>query len=183
MIYRKRMVIVEGHISGYFGGKAVSASTSPATPWRWFFMVAGVTALIQTSLIIYRKLKSRRLTTQQRLVVTLADNLVNVNGMKTFFLGCIFLTVVGVANQLMWRLGGKEVDYNIELFPKSLMTYSFGLLFFQLRPFFINQALRFVKHTQLQGSFHKSQSNFTLSDHIQKRSFDKFCSETTGIGV
>ena len=138
------MVIVRGHISGYFGGKAVSAYTTPATPWRWFFIVAGLTALIQMSLILYRKLKSRRLTTKQRLVVTLADNLVNVNGMKTFFLSCIFLTVIGVANQLMWRLGGKEVDYNIELLPKALMTYSFGLLFFQIRPFFINPALRCV---------------------------------------
>ena len=144
MVHSKHMWIVEGHVSGYFGGPPVAEFTSPPTPWRWFFICVGLTSIVQISLIIYRKLKSRKLTTQQRLVVTLADNLVNVNGMKTFFLGCIFITVLGMANHLIWRLGRKEVDYDIVFFPKALMTLSFGLIFFQLRPFVLNPALRYV---------------------------------------
>ena len=146
MVYYKHMWIVEGHVSGYFGGKALKEEgrLSPATPLRWFFILVGLTTIIQISLIIYRKLKSSKLTTQQTLVVTLADNLVNVNGMKTFFLGCIFIAALGVASHLIWRLGGKEVDYDIELIPKAQMLSSFGLIFFQLRPFFLNPALRCV---------------------------------------
>ena len=151
MIYQKHkcghglctLWIVTGHISGYYGGEPVSAYSTPATPWRWFFILSALTALIQISLILYRRINSKRLTTLQKLVVTLSDNLVNAKmEWKTFFLSCMLIACIGVAGQLIWKR--KEVDYKSEVLPSGLVTYTVGLLFFQVRPFAINPALRYI---------------------------------------
>ena len=139
MIYCKHLVIADGHISGYFGGKSVAEYTTPVTPLRWPFIILGLTALIQVSLTIYKKLKSKKMTTLQRLTNTLAENLINVNGMIIYALSCTAVILVFVANVFFM-----DVDYDIDLFPKSLMIESFFLLFLQLRPFIINPALRWV---------------------------------------
>ena len=137
MIYRNKLVLAEGHISWYFGGKAMCEHTSPVTLLRWPFILAGLTAVTQVSLLFYKLLKSKKLTTQQRLLVTVADNLINVNGLKTFGLACAAIILGALLNMFLW-----EVDYNTKIFPKSLLYHSTFLLFFQIRPFFLNPALR-----------------------------------------
>ena len=140
MIYCKHLVIADGHISGYFGGEAVAEYSTPATFLWWPFIILGLTALVQVSLTIYKKLKSRKMTTLQRLKNTLAENLVNVNGMSTYALSCTAVIIIFVANVLFI-----DVDCNMDLLPKSLMIESFSLLFLQVRPFISNPAFRCVK--------------------------------------
>ena len=145
MIYRKRLVIAEGHISGYFGGEAVCEFTTPVTLYRWGFIALGGTALIQVTLAVYKRLKASQLTTLQRLTNTLAENLVNVNGMMSSALSCTAVILVFVLNTVFFK-----VDYNMNLLPKSLINESFFLLFLQLRPFIINPALRWIVQNNLQ---------------------------------
>ena len=80
------------------------------------------------------------MTTLQRLTNTLAENLVNVNGISTYALSCTAVIIIFVANVLFIN-----VDCNMDLLPKSLMIESFSLLFLQVRPFISNPALRCAK--------------------------------------
>ena len=137
MMLGKMPLLPVGHMAIYFGGHKIKPLLSKWTPYsRWFLINCFLTSLFQIILFVYKTIKSKRLTRQQSLKSVLVGNFLNINSMAT--------TTFSVLSVLFVLIRDKFIEYKSDenSLPDDIISAFIILLFFQLRPFFKNHALR-----------------------------------------
>ena len=139
-------------------------------PHRYFIVIC-ISGIFQFLLFIYKRMKAKQITTQQRLASILAGkssnrgpkshyssncpgNFLHVNGMVTFLVAMVICATIVLsskffkivedrqADQILSALSPDSHDLSKVLPPMQIQIACVGFLFFQWRPFLKNHALR-----------------------------------------